>query len=151
MSSRTVNRITKELEKITKEPPGNCAACLKNEDNIFEWTGTILGPEDSPYADGVFFLDIKFPTDYPYTPPKVIFKTKIYHPNVDSNGNICLDILRDEWSSVLTISKLLLSICSLLTDPNPDDPLDKEIASQYKNDINAFNITARQYTLNFAS
>ena len=151
MTSRTVNRITKELEKITKDPPGNCAACLKNEDNIFEWTGTILGPEDSPYADGVFFLDIKFPTDYPYTPPKVIFKTKIYHPNVDSNGNICLDILRDEWSSVLTISKLLLSICSLLTDPNPDDPLDKEIASQYKNDINAFNITARQYTLNFAS
>ena len=150
MSSRTVNRITKELEKITKEPPGNCAACLKNEDNIFEWTGTILGPEDSPYADGVFFLDIKFPTDYPYTPPKVIFKTKIYHPNVDSNGNICLDILRDEWSSVLTISKLLLSICSLLTDPNPDDPLDKEIASQYRNDIEAFNITARQYTLNFA-
>ena len=150
MTSRTVNRITKELEKITKDPPGNCAACLKNEDNIFEWTGTILGPGDSPYADGVFFLDIKFPTDYPYTPPKVTFKTKIYHPNVDSNGNICLDILRDEWSSVLTISKLLLSICSLLTDPNPDDPLDKEIASQYRNDINAFNITARQYTLNFA-
>lgn len=150
MTSRTVNRITKELQKITKEPPGNCSACLKNEGDLFEWTGTILGPKDSPYEDGVFFLDIKFPTDYPNTPPKVMFKTKIYHPNIDSNGNICLDILRGEWNPVLTISKLLLSICSLLTDPNPDDPLDKEIASQYRNDIEAFNITARQYTLNFA-
>lgn len=60
---------------------------------------------DSPYAGGVFFLSITFPTDYPFKPPKVSFTTKIYHPNINANGSICLDILRDQWSPALTISK----------------------------------------------
>ena len=60
---------------------------------------------DSPYAGGVFFLSIAFPTDYPFKPPKVSFTTKIYHPNINANGSICLDILRDQWSPALTISK----------------------------------------------
>src|SRR5437660_406756 len=60
---------------------------------------------DSPYASGVFFLAIHFPTDYPFKPPKVNFTTRIYHPNINSNGSICLDILRDQWSPALTISK----------------------------------------------
>lgn len=60
---------------------------------------------DSPYTGGVFFLAIHFPTDYPFKPPKVNFTTRIYHPNINSNGSICLDILRDQWSPALTISK----------------------------------------------
>lgn len=60
---------------------------------------------DSPYSGGVFFLTIHFPTDYPFKPPKVNFTTRIYHPNINSNGSICLDILRDQWSPALTISK----------------------------------------------
>ncbi|KAL8830163.1 MAG: hypothetical protein Q9191_001585 [Dirinaria sp. TL-2023a] len=79
---------------------------------------------DSPYSGGVFFLAIHFPTDYPFKPPKVNFTTRIYHPNINSNGSICLDILRDQWSPALTISK----------DPNPDDPLVPEIAHVYKTD-----------------
>ena len=63
---------------------------------------------DSPYAGGVFFLSIMFPTDYPFKPPKVSFTTKIYHPNINANGSICLDILRDQWSPALTISKGML-------------------------------------------
>ncbi|KAG8008885.1 Ubiquitin-conjugating enzyme E2 D4 [Nibea albiflora] len=89
---------------------------------------------DSPYQGGVFFLTIHFPTDYPFKPPKVAFTTKIYHPNINSNGSICLDILRSQWSPALTVSKVLLSICSLLCDPNPDDPLVPDIAHIYKND-----------------
>ncbi|KAJ8400965.1 hypothetical protein AAFF_G00389220 [Aldrovandia affinis] len=89
---------------------------------------------DSPYQGGVFFLTIHFPTDYPFKPPKVAFTTKIYHPNINSNGSICLDILRSQWSPALTVSKVLLSICSLLCDPNPDDPLVPEIAHTYKAD-----------------
>ena len=82
-----------------------------------------MGPDDSPYSGGVYFLNIHFPTDYPFKPPKVTFATRIYHPNINENGSICLDVLNKAWSPALTISKLLLSISSLLCDANPDDPL----------------------------
>ncbi|TKS89010.1 biquitin-conjugating enzyme E2 [Collichthys lucidus] len=88
-------------------------------DNIYEWRSTILGPPGSVYEGGVFFLDIAFTPDYPFKPPKVTFRTRIYHCNINSQGVICLDILKDNWSPALTISKVLLSICSLLTDCNP--------------------------------
>ena len=149
--NRAESRISKELQRILKEPPSNCSANIVDETNIFEWMGTILGPKDTPYENGVFFLKINFPSDYPLKPPKIMFNTKIYHPNIDDDGNICLDILRKQWSPSLTISKVLLSICSLMADPNPDDPLMPNIAKQYQSDINAFNITAKQYTLNYAS
>nr|AAD00154.1 ubiquitin conjugating enzyme [Metarhizium anisopliae] len=105
---------------------------------------------DSPYSGGVFFLAIHFPTDYPFKPPKVSFTTPIYHPNINSNGSICLDILRDQWSPALTISKVLLSICSMLTDPNPDDPLVPEIAHVYKTDRPRYEATAREWTRKYA-
>ena len=110
-----------------------------------------MGPDDSPYAGGVFFLNIHFPPDYPFKPPKVSFTTKIYHPNINANGSICLDILKDQWSPALTISKVLLSISSLLTDPNPDDPLVPEIATIYKNDKERYNATARDWTGRYAT
>ncbi|XP_011830164.1 PREDICTED: ubiquitin-conjugating enzyme E2 E1 isoform X4 [Mandrillus leucophaeus] len=88
-------------------------------DNIYEWRSTILGPPGSVYEGGVFFLDITFTPEYPFKPPKVTFRTRIYHCNINSQGVICLDILKDNWSPALTISKVLLSICSLLTDCNP--------------------------------
>ncbi|MED6281090.1 hypothetical protein CHARACLAT_017728 [Characodon lateralis] len=105
---------------------------------------------DSPYQGGVFFLTIHFPTDYPFKPPKVAFTTRIYHPNINSNGSICLDILRSQWSPALTISKVLLSICSLLCDPNPDDPLVPEIARIYKTDPVRYNKTAQDWTQKYA-
>uniref|UniRef100_A0A8C5C2L5 Ubiquitin conjugating enzyme E2 D4 n=1 Tax=Gadus morhua TaxID=8049 RepID=A0A8C5C2L5_GADMO len=104
----------------------------------------------SPYQGGVFFLTIHFPTDYPFKPPKVAFTTKIYHPNINSNGSICLDILRSQWSPALTVSKVLLSICSLLCDPNPDDPLVPEIAHTYKSDREKYNRLAREWTQKYA-
>lgn len=109
-----------------------------------------MGPPDSPYQGGVFFLTIHFPTDYPFKPPKVAFTTRIYHPNINSNGSICLDILRSQWSPALTISKVLLSICSLLCDPNPDDPLVPEIARIYKTDRERYNELAREWTRKYA-
>jgi len=109
-----------------------------------------MGPDDSPYAGGVYFLNIHFPTDYPFKPPKVTFTTRIYHPNINSNGSICLDILKDQWSPALTISKVLLSISSLLTDPNPDDPLVPEIAHIYKGDKPKYEATAREWTRKYA-
>merc|ERR1711924_414958 len=122
-----LKRINKELLDLGNDPPSNCSAGPVGDD-LFHWQATIMGPPDSPFAGGVFFLNVHFPTDYPFKPPKVSFNTRLYHPNVNSNGAICLDILKDQWSPALTISKVLLSICSLLTDPNLDDPLVPEIA-----------------------
>ena len=102
------------------------------------------------YEGGVFFLTISFPSDYPFKPPKLHFTTKIYQCNVSSNGSICLDILRDQWSPALTISKVLLSISSLLTDPNPDDPLVPNIAHEYKTDRAKFEASAREWTRKYA-
>ena len=110
-----------------------------------------MGPDDSPYVGGLFFLNITFPPDYPFKPPKLAFTTRIYHPNINSNGSICLDILKDQWSPALTISKVLLSISSLLTDPNPDDPLVAEIANIYKNDLAQYNANAREWTNKYAT
>jgi len=139
-----LKRITKELQDLSKDPPSNCSAGPVGED-LFTWQATIMGPADSPFQGGVFFLNIKFPTDYPFKPPKIQFTTKIYHPNINANGGICLDILKDQWSPALTISKVLLSICSLLTDPNPDDPLVPEIAHIYKTNRPEYEKTAREW------
>jgi ubiquitin-conjugating enzyme E2 D/E len=109
-----------------------------------------MGPEDSPYAGGVYFLNIQFPADYPFKPPRVQFTTRIYHCNVNSNGGICLDILKDQWSPALTTSKVLLSICSLLNDPNPDDPLVPEIATILKSNRVKHDETAREWTQKYA-
>ncbi|EMS54828.1 Ubiquitin-conjugating enzyme E2 5A [Triticum urartu] len=119
--------------------------CPVGED-MFHWQATIMGPSDSPYSGGVFLVTIHFPPDYPFKPPKVAFRTKVFHPNINSNGSICLDILKDQWSPALTISKVLLSICSLLCDPNPDDPLVPEIAHMYKTDRHKYESTARTWT-----
>ena len=138
-------RVKKELADLCADPPGNCSAGPLGDD-ILQWQATILGPEKSPYEGGVFFLTIKFPADYPFKPPKVQFNTKIYHPNINSNGGICLDILKEHWSPALTTSKVLLSICSLLTDPNPDDPLVPDIALQYKKNRALYSQTAKEWT-----
>ncbi|EGG21508.1 Ubiquitin-conjugating enzyme E2-23 kDa [Cavenderia fasciculata] len=103
--SGATKRIQKELSDITLDPPPNISAGPLG-DNLYEWMSTILGPEGTPYQGGVFFLHITFPTDYPFKPPKIQFKTKIYHCNINSNGDICLDILKNNWSPVLTVAKI---------------------------------------------
>ena len=143
-------RIAKEISDLRKDAPDNCSAGPVG-DNIYKWDAMIMGPEDSPYHGGMFKLEIHFPTDYPFKPPKVLFVTKIYHPNVSTNGAICLDILKDQWSPALTVGKVLLSICSLLTDANPKDPLMPDIAEQYERDREGFDNTARLWTRNYAT
>lgn len=144
-----LKRIQKELAELEEDPPANCSAGPIGDD-LSHWSATIMGPEDSPYHGGIFFLDIHFPADYPFKPPKVVFKTRIYHCNINSSGGICLDILKDQWSPALTISKVLLSICSLLTDANPNDPLVPEIATLLIKNRLVHDATAREWTQQYA-
>ncbi|XP_025099659.1 ubiquitin-conjugating enzyme E2-24 kDa-like isoform X2 [Pomacea canaliculata] len=149
---------TPSLEKDTKTPPKmtkNLSTSARSAgpkgDNLYEWVSTILGPKGSVYEGGVFFLDIHFSPDYPFKPPKVVFRTRIYHCNINSQGVICLDILKDNWSPALTISKVLLSVCSLLTDCNPHDPLVGSIAQQYTSNREEHDRIARQWTKRYAT
>lgn len=144
-----MKRITREYQELQKSPPIECSAGPVGDD-IYTWQATIMGPSDTPYQGGLFFLNLRFPTDYPFKPPKILFTTKIYHPNINSNGQICLDILNKKWSPALTVSKLLLSISSLLSDPNIDDPLVPEIARLYKNNRVEYESTAKKWTRKYA-
>lgn len=144
-----LRRINKEWRDLVDDPPSNVSAGPLGPD-MFHWTATIVGPSDSPYEGGLFFLDIRFPPDYPFKAPVVRFQTKVYHPNIDQHGNICLDILKNEWSPALNIGNVLLSISSLLTDANPDDPLVPTIAHQYRTNREAYQKTARQWTMQYA-
>lgn len=146
-----IKRLNKELEEMKNNPPLNCSAGPINDDDLFKWSATIHGPQGSPYEGGIFILDIDFPSDYPFKPPKIIFKTKIFHCNINYHGFICLDILKDKWSPALTISKILLSICSLLDDQNPNDPLEPEIANLYIKNNNEFIKKAKLYTHLYAN
>lgn len=144
-----LKRIYKEFLDLSRDLPAQCSAGPVGED-MFNWQATIKGPNDSPYQEGVFFLKIQFPFNYPLKPPKITFTTRIYHPNIDRNGNICLDILRSQWSPALTISQLLLSIYTMLCDPNPEDALVPKIAKVYIKNRQKYDRRARAWTQKYA-
>ena len=150
MSNLLIKRLQNELQDLQVNPVSNCSAGPIDSD-LTHWQATIFGPEDTPYAGGIFNMDIKFTSEYPFKPPKIFFKTPIYHCNINRQGGICLDILKDNWSPALNTSRLLLSICSLLAEPNPSDPLVHEIADLLKQNKDVHDANAREYTMKYAN
>lgn len=101
-------------------------------ENLFKWIGTISGPKDSVYETLKYKLSLQFPNSYPYTAPSVKFVTPCFHPNVDTGGNICLDILKEKWSALYDVRTILLSIQALLGEPNVDSPLNAIAAELWR-------------------
>ncbi len=144
-----LRRRPQETQRLLAEPaPGISAS--PSEENARYFNVMIIGPSTSPYEGGVYKLELYLPDDYPMAAPKVRFLTKIYHPNIDKLGRICLDILKDKWSPALQIRTVLLSIQALLSSPNPDDPLDENVARKWREDENAAIGIAQQWTRQYA-
>lgn len=120
-------------------------------DNLREGLATIAGPAGTIFQGGVFFLHVVIPTRYPFLPPKIRFLTEMYHPNISSDGEICVDFLDDSWSNVITIEAALLMISSLLDSPCCEDPLNPDIANEYLNDRRRYEETVRSYIAQYAT
>lgn len=150
MSAGLPRRIVKETQRLLAEPVPGIKA-VPSEQNARYFQVNILGPDQSPYENGQFELELFLPEEYPMAAPKVRFMTKIYHPNIDKLGRICLDILKDKWSPALQIRTVLLSIQALLSAPNPDDPLANDVAELWKVNESKAIETARLWTSKYAA
>ncbi|UJR24000.1 hypothetical protein I4U23_026966 [Adineta vaga] len=144
-------RLLIHFGELQKNPAPLCYAEPKDSNtDISNWTGYIDGPADTPYAGGRFHLTIYFSNEFPFKPPEVRFITPVYHPNIGTDGEICLDILHSQWSPALTIRGLLISLCSLLTDPNSEHGLNRDALKLYGSNKDKYNVTAREWTRRYA-
>ena len=138
-------RLKKELVEVSKDTKLTGVSVVPLTSDLKHLVGTIEGPPESPYEGGSFEVDIVIPSEYPFGPPKMKFRTKVWHPNVSSQtGAICLDILKDNWSPALTLKTSLLSLRALLTAAEPDDPQDAQVARQYKSNHKEYLRTAKR-------
>ncbi|PKY00814.1 ubiquitin-conjugating enzyme E2-20 kDa [Aspergillus campestris IBT 28561] len=131
-------RLQAELMQLMLSPSPGTSAFPDADGNLLSWTATITGPTETPYEGLTFKLSFTFPNNYPYAPPTVLFKTPIYHPNFDFSGRICLDILGEKWSAVYNVQSVLLSLQSLLGEPNNASPLNAQAAELWDTDKEEF-------------
>jgi ubiquitin-protein ligase len=155
MSSRfALKKLVSDLREVQTGDYSGQFDIKPSDNTMFHWTGDIYGPQDTPYANAKFKIDIAIPDTYPNVPPLIKFVTKVFHPNIDKTGQICLNILRappnGDWKPCINLPKVVLSVHSLLSDPNPMDPLNTEAGNMYKADPVMFFSTAREWTTSYA-
>eukprot|EP00695_Tsukubamonas_globosa_P003720 TRINITY_DN799_c0_g1_i2.p1 TRINITY_DN799_c0_g1~~TRINITY_DN799_c0_g1_i2.p1 ORF type:complete len:160 (+),score=16.64 TRINITY_DN799_c0_g1_i2:109-588(+) len=143
MTTPARRRLMRDFRKIKTDPPTGISGAPEDDD-VMKWSAVIFGPEDTPWENGTFRLQLEFSEEYPNKPPKVRFITKIFHPNVYNDGQICLDILQANWSPIYDVSAILTSIQSLLTDPNPNSPANSEAARLYRENKRAYEKKVRE-------
>ena len=131
------------LWRLQKDPPSGVTGSPMDT-NIMMWQAVIFGPDDTPWEGGTFKLVLEFTEDYPNKAPQVKFLTKMFHPNIYNDGQICLDILQNQWSPIYDISAILTSIQSLLCDPNPASPANSEASRLYNENRREYNRRVRE-------
>ena len=151
MASQSALILRKQLNDLKKHPVEGFSAGLVDENNIYKWEVLIVGPPDTLYEGGIFKAHLTFPTNYPQRPPKMKFISEIWHPNIHSNGDVCISILHEpgddaygyekaneRWLPVHTVETILISVISMLSDPNDNSPANVDAAKQWRNDIKGF-------------
>ncbi|XP_069135965.1 ubiquitin-conjugating enzyme E2 L3-like [Argopecten irradians] len=143
-------RLQKELVDIRKEEFPMFRNITVDETNVLFWSGLIVVNE-APYNKGAFKIEIVFPAEYPFKPPKITFKTKIYHPNVDEKGQVCLPIISaDNWKPATKTLQVIQALVTLIREPEPEHPLRADIAEEYSKDRKKFMKNAEEHTKKFA-
>ncbi|CBY24010.1 unnamed protein product [Oikopleura dioica] len=148
--SNALKRLKIELAELSFAPMPEFEASPVSEEDFFEWNANIHGPANSPYENGIFKFNLKFPQNYPFSPPECKFLTRIYHCNVNSQGFVCVDILKDAWIPSFTISSILLSMRTLMADPNPYHSLVGTIGQIFLENRELHDDTARDWTSKYA-
>ncbi|XP_019716447.1 ubiquitin-conjugating enzyme E2 L3 [Hippocampus comes] len=139
-------RLSKELEEIRRSGMKNFRNIQVDESNMLSWQGLIV-PDNPPYDKGAFRIEIIFPTEYPFKPPKITFKTKIYHPNIDEKGQVCLPVISAEnWKPATKTDQVIQSLIALVNDPQPEHPLRADLAEEYSKDRKKFLKNAEEFT-----
>lgn len=143
-------RLQKELQSINDTAIPSFCVIRVDESNILSWQVLIL-PEKAPYNKGAFRIEINFPAEYPFKPPKITFKTKIYHPNIDENGQICLPIIQAEnWKPATKTDQVIQSLLALVNDPEPEHPLRSDLGQEFTRDPKKFFKNAEEFTKKFS-
>jgi len=145
MSTPARRRLMQDFHRISRDPPEGVSAA-PCPDNIMQWNAVIFGPEQTPFEDGTFRLTITFDETYPNKPPCIRFVTRMFHPNIYADGNICLDILQNKWSPAYDVANILTSIQSLLSDPNPESPANAQAAQMFRENRQLYEQRVRELT-----
>jgi len=143
-------RIARELTTMNKTPIEGVTV-TPAEDNMRLWNVVITGPPDSPYAKGTFKVKIEFPEEFPFKAPSLTFQTKVYHPGINDEGQICVPVLSDQWKPTVTIQSVLQTVYEKLANPSPDEPYEADIAALLKSDKAKFQSNAKEWTKKYAT
>ncbi|KAJ3169443.1 Ubiquitin-conjugating enzyme E2 G2 [Irineochytrium annulatum] len=150
-AATALKRLMTEYKELTVNPPDGITAGPLTEDDFFTWEALISGPDDTPYEGGIFTATITFPRDYPLSPPVMKFTSPIFHPNVYPDGTVCISILHapgddpnmyesasERWSPVQSVEKILLSVVSMLAEPNDESGANIEASKMWRTDRERF-------------
>jgi ubiquitin-conjugating enzyme E2 R len=156
MTTQASARLTKELKDLTKNPVGGFKVEVADEANLFEWNVFIAGPPDTEYESGIFKASMSFPEDYPISPPKLKFVSDFWHPNVYPDGKVCISILHtpdplnpeekaeETWRPIQTVESILVSVCSMLADPNFSSPANVDASVELRKNPDAYKKKVRK-------